>query len=36
MCRHLEGVYARRSAEWGRQGHDLEDREANQPKGDAA
>jgi hypothetical protein len=28
MCRHLEAVYARRSAEWGRQGDELEGREA--------
>lgn len=24
LCRHLEAVYARRSAEWGRQGDELE------------
>jgi hypothetical protein len=28
LCRHLEAVYARRSAEWGRQGDELEGREA--------
>jgi len=37
MCRRLQqGVYARRSVEWGRQGDELEDREANQPKGEDA
>ena len=37
MCRHLQqGVYARRSVEWGRQEDELEDREANQPKGEDA
>lgn len=35
MCRHLEAVYARRSAEWRRQGDELEYGD-QQRKGDAA
>ena len=36
MCRHLEAVYARRSAEWGRQGDELETNGVTQHKGDDA